>query len=268
MLREAMIFTYLFQTCRWAYLPMRQFIFILILFFPLITIGRQIEMLTLNGLDDGVLHSVIIKVDPIVERTEVFIEKDNLILSGVQDLVESKIHSQNFLELKFRVRGGSGVKVRRSVLLCISQSKLHRSIDVLCEITSNVSTVYNKIADSLKLFNEVSEYSVSLDVMNSSDKDFIAIILEKKNVQSKFDPSQDISYENRLKLNFDASGNYFYNYFEILNGDYKVFLNKSNAPIKRFVSGRFPCIKLRDTQYLYIDNQWFLNDGHWGLSSL
>jgi|GEM_PF-5713235 len=73
---------------------------------------------------------------------------------GVQDINSIELHANAFLEVQFRIRGGSGVRVRRTVLLSVSEGRIYKSLDVLSEVTSRLNKVYNKMADSLKLFDE------------------------------------------------------------------------------------------------------------------
>jgi hypothetical protein len=248
---------------------MRYTLLLVVCFLPLTLSGQQIKkQYTLCGVDDSLRYSVALDENLINETTVVSFQKSVLKIFGVQEVLSAQIHANSFLEIQFRVRGGSGVKARRNVLICISQGKVYKAIDFLSETTSRVSTVYNRLADSLKLFDEKSDYHVALSIRKTEDNYYKAVLFESTKVESKYDPSQNISLEKPYELDFDPNGIFFYNSMKSLNKYYNVYLRKENKTVDKFIGGEVPCIQLYEKLYLLIDHEWCLDNGHGSLSCL
>ncbi|MFM7855778.1 MAG: hypothetical protein ACKO96_28620 [Flammeovirgaceae bacterium] len=231
--------------------------------------GQQVKKeYTLGGVDDSLRYSLTVNNNPANETTVISFQKNALKIFGVQEILSAQVHANSFLELRFRVRGGSGVKVRRNVLVCISHGQAYKAIDFLSEITSRVSTVYDKVADSLKLFDEKSDYHATLSIKQTEGKEYRAVLFESTKVESKYDPSQNVSFEKPYELYFDPSGYFFYNATKPLNKLYKMYLSRESKTVERFLSAEVPCIQLYQKLYLRIDNEWCIDNGHDSLSCL
>lgn len=232
-------------------------------------LGQEIKKKhLLRGVDDSVRYSVTIKEDSINGIALFSSQEHTLKIFGVKDIQTTKVHSDAFLEIQFKIPGGSGVKVRRKVLLCVSRGRIYKALDVLSEVTSRVSEVYDKVADSLKLFDEKEDYLVTLSIKQKKDSHYKAVLFESKKVESKYNPSQNESFEKPYELDFDPGGHFFYNSMKRLNKQFKVYSSKDNKTVEKFISEEVPCIQLYEKLYLLIDNEWCLDNGHDSLSCL
>jgi hypothetical protein len=248
---------------------MRSTLFFVAWFVSLNLSGQQIKKeYTLSGVSDSLHYSLTLNANPANETAIISFQKNTLRIYGVQEILSAQVHANSFLELKFRVRGGSGVKARRNVLVCVSQGKIYKSIDFYSESVWRLSEVYDKIADSLNLFDEKSDYHATLSIKQTEDKGYKAVLFESTKVESKYDPSQNVSFENHYELYFDRGGYFFYNSSEKLNKLYKIYSNKENKTIERLISSEVPCIQLYQKRYLRIDNEWYQDNGHDSLSCL
>lgn len=231
--------------------------------------GQQIKKdYKLIGVDDSLCYSLTVNDNPANETTVISFQKHALKIFGVQEILSAQVHANSFLELRFRVRGGSGVKVRRNVFICISNGQAYKAIDFLSEVTSRVSTVYDRVADSLKLFDEKSDYHATLSIKQTERKEYRAVLFESTKVESKYDPSQNLSFEKPYELYFDPSGYFFYNSTKKLNKLYKVYSNKENKTFERFITAEVPCIQLYQKLYIRIDNEWCIDNGQDSFSAL
>lgn len=185
---------------------------------------------------------------------------------GVQDIKSTHIHAETFLEIQFRIRGGSGVKQRRTILLCISNGNIYKSLDYLSEVTSSVNKVYNKLADSLKLFDEKENYFVNLSVSSTEEGNYKVVLDERRKVESKHDPTQNIHFEKAYELSFDRWGCFFYNSIEHINKYYKVYSARDKKTMDKFVGSDIPCVQLYENRYLYLRGEWCLDNGQYFLS--
>ena len=84
---------------------------------------------------------------------------ESLCINGFKDLTEEiKVIKRKFLLFKFRIRGGTGVALRRSVLVCISNDRLFKVFDVLSMVRSQCKENYIPKVDSLNEFDENHNY--------------------------------------------------------------------------------------------------------------
>jgi hypothetical protein len=248
---------------------MRYRLALIVCFLSSALLGQEIEEeYCLTGIEDSLSYRVAIKQDLANEIATFRLQNYTLDIFGVQDINSIELHANAFLEVQFRIRGGSGVSVRRTILLCVSQGRIYRSLDVLSEVTSRLNKVYNKMADSLKLFDEKEDYLITLSIESENDGRYKAVLFESTKVESKYDPSRNISFEKRYELEFDPGQFFFYNSMKQLNKRYKIHSSKENKTVEKSINEEVPCIQLYEKRYLRIENQWCLDNGHDSLSCL
>jgi hypothetical protein len=250
-------------------MAMRIRLTVIVCFLSFRILGQEIkEKHLLRGVDDNEPYSVTIQEDVVNEITTLSIGVNTVTISGVQDIKTVTLHSEVFLEVQFRIRGGSGIKVRRAVLLCVSQGKIYKALDVLSEVTSRVSEVYDKVADSLKLFDEKEDYQIMISIKHAEGKLYSAILSERIRIESKYNPTQNLSHDKPYELQFDPGGFFFYNSTKRLNRHYQIYSSRNNKTVDKFVSEEVPCIQLYDKRYLLIDHEWCLDNGNDSLTCL
>ena len=153
---------------------------------------------------------------------------------------------KNFLELKYAPRIGSNIRTRRVLILCVNKSKLFLALHITYFDSFELTEVYDRRADSLKLFNEKSLYEVKLNLIgqNKSNYKLTAFIHDMNS--SKHDPSTNYNQDDKTILRYDTTSNIFYNDFK----------NVNDLPT-RTVNSSFPIIKLGRREYYYIDDAWY-----------
>lgn len=244
---------------------MRTKLVLIVIFVSSSLLGQGIEKQCLNGVDDSLRYSIEIQEDVINEITTLSIQEDTLKIFKVQDIENIAVHANTFLEIQFRVRGGSGVRVKEKVLVCVSNGKIYRVLDIFSDVTSRVTQVYDNVADSLQFFDEKEDYHVTISVKQKGNF-YKAVLTESKKIESKYDPSQNESFEKTYELNFDPGGYFFYNSIKRLNKRYEVYSVKDNKAVEKFISAEVPCIELHQGYYAFIDNEWCMNNGRDTLS--
>lgn len=231
-------------------------------------LGQEIEkQYFLHGVDDSLRYSIDIQEDVINEITTFSTQEYALKIFKVQDIENVTVYANTFLQIQFRVRGGSGIKLRKNVLLCVSRGKIFKALDILSNVSSVVPEVYDKVADSLKLFDEREDYHVTVSIKQKGNY-YKAVLSESKKVELKYNPSQNESFEKSYELDFDPGGYFFYNSMKRLNKRYKVNSSKDNQVSEKVFSEKVPCMQLYQTAYLLIDGEWFLDNGNDSLSCL
>lgn len=210
----------------------------------------------LIGIDDNVDYKIRIEEDLAKDIVLFSTNEDGLLVYDVRGIDTVINHLKRFLEVKFIIRGGTGVKIREKALFCVEKGKLFMSLLIRSDAVSRVTKVYNKEADSLKLFDEDEQYHVNISI-ESKNNSFMATLYEREYVRSKFDPSQNKSFENTYRLNFDRNGYYFFNSSKNLNDKFKVYSHQSNKYTEKFLSTESPAIELTNRSYFFIDGIWY-----------
>jgi hypothetical protein len=147
--------------------------------------------------------------------------EDNLVIYGYRGLINPiTILCEKFIEITYRIRGGTGVSVERYILVCISENKLYKAIDVTSKVYSEFKEIYVPSIDSLNLYDESELYKLSFKLFNDGDRMFRILALKTETVKSKIDPSKNYSSDSLLTLNFDFRNKIFYNKKVSLNGTF------------------------------------------------
>lgn len=213
----------------------------------------------LTGLDDGLEYEISVDEDLVNDITYFRINDIEERILGVRGIESISTQLNRFLEVQFIVRGGSGVKIRRKVIFCISKKKIHKCLDVISSSSSILKEVYDKVADSLRLFDEKEDYELAITLVQRNDT-YQALLTETKTIESKFDSSQNESFSNRVKLEFDKAGCFFYNSIKKINEVYNIYSATSNQTRKELIKGELPSIELYQGYYILIQNDWCVNN--------
>jgi hypothetical protein len=210
---------------------------------------------TLIGLDDGRKYAVTVS-DKYAEDLATFsIKGDSLTILGVRGIDTLSIHSGKFFEVKFRVRGGSGVRLREVVLLSISGQRIHRNLHIQSDVSSRMDRAYDRVADSLKLFDEKSDYHVTIGI-KEFDSRYQLLLAESKVVTSKYNPSQNESFQKSYELTYDVGGHFFYYNLVQFDRSFEISTPNDDTTTTRFVNGQLPAIQLHGWFYMLVDNKW------------
>ncbi len=171
---------------------------------------------------------------------------------------EPVILNKNFLRIVYNPRLGSNQSCERVLFLCISNKKLYIAMHVTLNYYYELTEVYNKKADSLKLFNEKSVYELKLKLTGGNKNDYKLTANIHDMNSSKHDPSTNYNYDDKTVLNFDAHENIFYNDFIELNTMFNVYdPDPAIGEHKQRITGNFPIIKLGKMEYYYINDRWY-----------
>jgi len=206
--------------------------------------------------------SVSLELDLVKEYIKVILDDNEVLyINGFMGL-EQKVNILNnkFLELRIKTRGGSGIAMRRFILICISDNKLVKAIDIISMISSEFKESYVPCIDSLKQYDEKSIYSLTFTIKQKGNG-FKLIAVESEKVQSKMDPSKNHDTKDLLQFNFDMNMKIFYNHIEGLSGVFTIDSDDGNPTFNhQFREGEYPTIKLKKGKYYYIDHVWYIND--------
>ena len=153
---------------------------------------------------------------------------------------ETSYLSKQFLKINYEVRGGSNFGLGNSLILCVSNNKLHEALHVLryTDWESELVKTYN-----VKFAFEAREKEYMLTA-RIKDKSF-----------STTNPETNYSYTSTSKLHFDKKLKVFYSVKKDLYDTLRV--NYPNTTYKQDIQGNFPEVILEDNKYVFIGGQWF-----------
>ncbi|MBB3056809.1 hypothetical protein [Mucilaginibacter gotjawali] len=160
--------------------------------------------------------------------------------------VETRILNKQFLEIKYAVRGGSGIGAQDIMLLCVSNNKL-------CESLHAQRLLTGESGDGQENYNIKI---VALEGVNNKTYKLIVDVHDARN--SKRDPAADYNYNNQTTLSFDTNRNVFYSIKQDL---YNSFINmynpKNHKTFKKPIGGNFPASILGKETYYFIKGGWY-----------
>ena len=219
--------------------------------------GSENKKLTLNSLE-GLPVKVNVELDNVNDRIIVTLSSlESICVSGYRDLTQNiKVIKQKFILFHYRVRGGSGIKVERVMLVCVSKDHLFKAIDVVSMHSYKLHETYDKETDSLGLYNESSIYKLSFiydQFSKEASNQLTAIQYDK--IKSKHDATKNHETLDTLKFNFDSKNKVFCTGYGTLKGSYMVAGNSNKQTIIK--QNKYPIIKLKNVEYIFIDGVWY-----------
>jgi hypothetical protein len=155
-------------------------------------------------------------------------------------------------------RCGSNCHLRHVIILCVSDRKLYVSMQFTFLFKEEITQVYDRLADSLKLFNEKHVYEMALNLTGKNEYKLIANIHDINS--SKHDPTTNYDNYDKTTLNFDPKEHIFYNDFEDIDAIFRIW-NPEVGESKKRITGNYQLIKLGRLRYIYIDGIWYEEGG-------
>lgn len=153
---------------------------------------------------------------------------------------EIKLLNKSFIEIKYAVRGGSGLGLGNTLILCVNSSHLFEAMHVLKYVNSESG-------------DEKQHYDINLIVTGSDASNYKLNMHVHDDLSSKRDPETNYIYNNESVLAFDSKQNAFYSVKENLYDHFIITKSKN----KQKVAGTFPMIILGKETYYFINGRWY-----------
>jgi hypothetical protein len=151
--------------------------------------------------------------------------------------------SKQFLKINYDVRGGSNLALGNSLIICLSNNKLHEALHLLRYAHWEAELV--------------KTYDVKLAFFNHK-KDQVLMTSIRDKSHSFSSPETDYDYTSTSNLHFDKKLKVFYSIKKDIYDTLKVVY--PNRTYKREIQGNFPAVILEDNIYVFIGGQWFEYD--------
>jgi len=181
-----------------------------------------------------------------------------LCINGYRGIFENiKILGGKFVVLSFGIRGGTGVALGKTILVCVSKGHLYNALDILSKQIEEFTKTYNEEVDAKNLYDEHHTYKVTLVNLENDKKDGYKLTCTVYDmVKSKHDPTTNHESLDTLHFSFDEESKVFYNQYIALKGNYLLGSSPTSKQ-KFFKGGKYPEIKLRNDEYVFIDGTWY-----------
>ena len=194
---------------------------------------------------EGQKSKVIVMPDYVNHVLRIYCLKDTVRVDGYWD-VPPKVNllGNNFIKVDYEVKGGSGVGLGNTVILCISRNKLFEAMHALRYLTGEGA-------------GELDSYKISVNLISNYKKIYKLTVKIHDEVHSKYTPKINYNYNNKTVLSFDPDKNVFYSIKENLYGTFKVYDAKIEKDIQQQFRGNYPVIILGKNNYYFIKDGWY-----------
>ena len=158
---------------------------------------------------------------------------------------EISILNNNFIAIKYCVRGGSGFGLGDILIVCVDNKKIRKAFFAL-NYTNSEGVEFT------------GDYKINIIFKENSKKNFQLIATVNNKVSSTASPERSYNYHERTVLHFDEKLKVFYSIKKQLYGSFTVGDNKKPFTL----DGYFPVVMLGTEQYYFINSDWYkIEDG-------
>lgn len=184
--------------------------------------------------------------------------KNKICIDGFKELIDIKILDNKFLLLHFSIRGGSGVQLIRTAIVCVSNGKIFKSLDIFSSVHSFFNDAYN---NKIKIDDEENSYQVLLKLVQKAHSNQVILqVNENELIKSKSNPLKNKTEKEEFVLYFDNHQKIFQNNLKTLSGRFEIDNGKSETTSREFMDKAFPAIIFRNYEYYFIDDSWYIKD--------
>jgi hypothetical protein len=194
---------------------------------------------------DGKLVKIRLRYEPYNGSLIISSSKDSFILPDLLDTFEVSHLSKRFLEIKYAVDGGTGVLLKRTVIISALKSK---QIVPSLIITSGLHVLS---FDTKRL--QTVNFHLSKQDTESCE---LGLILHDKQI-SPHDRKENFDTTELVVLKFNRPLGIFFSGEQHLSQEFTVIHPLDKSKTKKHVNGNFPTIKIGLDQYYYLDPSWY-----------
>ena len=217
--------------------------------------GQKIDVLSFEGTNEPVF---VLSDDK--DNLSVAFLKDTLHIKDVYNVKSIAVLDKRFLKIDYTSRGGSGINLQLTLLLCIRNNKLYQPLHITSLFREEFID-FRKKHTGAATPDIISDNTVKVNISGTSYSGYKmnANVYDWK--KSKENPHDDYNKESNIILNFDAVNNVFYNSHAHLSKYFTVYDPKTGEESKQYLMGTFPEVKLGDYIYYYIKGEWYERGG-------
>lgn len=102
---------------------------------------QKINIISLSGKKEY----IFVKFNYVKNQIKISNDKNEMNLCDFTDLITMKVFSDRYLYLHYKVFGGNGVKIEKTVLLCVDEGNIYNTFDVYSKIINFGKPEYSLI---------------------------------------------------------------------------------------------------------------------------
>jgi|GEM_PF-3647076 len=180
---------------------------------------------------------------------------DSILIEDVAELYDSTELCKDVWHIRFRVNGGTGVAVRRSIIAVIENGRIYKSLDFISEVISQESDDYSENGLKIKPNKEKEETKTGLKCIR--DSSYLLLFVKNSHRFYINDTIKDAKTDYG-ELFFDSKKHVFYSKNEKLDGDYSL-IKGNESYLVTFHSISVPVAALSDNnKYWYFNDKWYM----------
>lgn len=232
-----------------------------ILLIILINVGKavQAQSYTIESFE-GIPQKINVTCDG--ENLTITCFRDTIHITDFNDFPEgATLLNNNFLKVVYDARGGTGLHLTHTLLLCVNNQKLYQAIHIT-SVFNEEFIDYSKKVDPANPVAERSRYELFLNLTGSSKEDYKLTIHIHDERKSKEPHRTNYNKNSQTVLKFNKLLNIFYSKYERVSNRFTVFDPKTYDEGKQYVSGNFPVVRLGAYDYYIIKGEWYEKDDH------
>jgi len=220
----------------------------------LLTTVSQAQTFSIKSLD-GSKAFIKLYYKPFSKRLTISCAKDILIICDYTGSEETTVLNGYFLQIRYYKRGGSGIGIGNTLLLCISHGKLRQALHIE-SYSSNLN--YSSDVDYKRTTQRILDTQLTLDAANNMYAITYDTLVsgEDRNFQRNSLPSR------KNTVRFNIIENVFCNYQKKVNINLITF-NNNHDNTKHF-NGVAPAFQLNGTEYIFVSGKWYAKSGSKG----
>ena len=192
-------------------------------------------------------------------------EKSTLIISCLQDTIyvhnlnnidEAKLLNRNFLKVVYDARGGTGIHLQHTVILCLNNKRLIEALH-LVSLFHEEFMDFSKDADTIGKVAVNSTYSVHLSLSGNNPAHYKLNAKIHDDRKSKISHGESYSRDDESHLSFDPVVNVFYTSQLELARNYTIAGPNVENETEQHIKGKFPVAKFGKMTYYFIKGCWY-----------
>lgn len=226
----------------------------------LVILNNQVkaQIITIQSLD-GKSQAINVVHDADRDILTVAYLKDTMHINDCSLVEEVTLLNNCFVKIIYQSRGGSGIHLKRMMILTARNNRLYQSLHVTSLFNEGFID-YSKNPASV-IPDRSNLYEIKIKLLNTGYKNQKMIVSIHHQEKLKDHPQGGYNKESNVTLSFDTIRNVFYSRHAETSHVFSLYDAKTQQKSKRYLKGKFPLINLGKYNYYYIKDEWYEKGG-------
>jgi hypothetical protein len=177
--------------------------------------------------------------------------KDTVFLDEYLGVKVVHILKEKFLQIIYDVRAGTGSSAKNTLVLSVSKNKINVSM-----LVNSYGGWFKPDRKNTQLIDDKGLFQLKLEITGDDPGNYKMVVGVHDERKSRSDPKANYTHDSKVTLNFDTSQHIFYTSYESVAKNFSLPDDGAEKLEKKYISGTFPVIKIRDTVYYFMKGEW------------